>query len=302
MMKSAQAWSQIGWIGVGKMGNPMAMRLVEAGYNLIINDPIAENRANLVARGAHVMALPEDIAEHCQIIFSMIPNDNVLNDLVYGTQGSAGLLKAVKAGTIFVEMSTVSPNMSERIAEDLSNFGASYLRCPVSGSTLLARTGDLTILGSGEAEAWKVVLPIIDILAKRTFYLGQGEEARYMKLVLNMLVGATSSILGEAMLLGGKGGLSTSSMMDVIVESVVASPLIRYKQDMLAQMDFTPAFSILQMIKDMQLITKAGQDKNVPMFIANQILQQYEVAANVGYAERDFFSLFDWMRTSYGLR
>lgn len=301
MTKSAQSRGYVGWIGVGKMGNPMAMRLIEAGYNLIINDPLPENRASLVARGAHVAALPEDVAEQCRIIFSMIPNDNVLNDLIYGTQGSLGLLKAVKTGTVFVEMSTVSPYISEKIAKDLSNLGVSYLRCPVSGSTLLARAGDLTILGSGEAKAWKEVLPIIDVLAKQKFYLGQGEEARYMKLVLNMLVGATSSILGEAMLLGKQGGLTPSSMMDVIVESAVASPLIRYKQEMVAHMDFAPAFSVLQMIKDMQLITRTGQEKHVPMFMANQILQQYEVAANVGYAEHDFFVLFDWMQTSYGL-
>jgi 3-hydroxyisobutyrate dehydrogenase len=301
MTETEQLQGEIGWIGVGKMGNPMATRLIEAGHRLVVCDPLVANRASLVARGAEAAASPADIAGLCQIIFTTIPNDKVLAELIYGGVGHTGLLAAVTQGTVLIEMSTVSPHLSEQIARDLAAHGVSYLRCPISGSTALARAGDLTALGSGDAAAWDRVAPLIDVLAKRKFYLGTGEEARYMKLVLNTLVGATSSILGEALVLGEQGGLSAASMMEVIVESAVASPLIRYKQEMLAQMDFTPAFSVMQMIKDFKLITEAGQKKSVPMFLANQILQQYSVAANVGYADRDFFSLFDWMRISYGL-
>lgn len=176
--------------------------------------------------------------------------------------------------------------------------GVRYVRCPISGSTALARTGGLTALASGDPEGWADVAALIDLLAVRKFYLGAGEEARYMKLVLNTLVGATSSILGEALLLGEKGGLSPAQMMDVIVESAVSSPLIKYKRDMIAQMDFSPAFSVVQMIKDFNLIADAGRDKKVPLFLANLILQQYTAAANAGYSQQDFFALFDWMRSA----
>jgi 3-hydroxyisobutyrate dehydrogenase-like beta-hydroxyacid dehydrogenase len=292
---------EIGWIGVGKMGNPMATRLIEAGHKLTICDPVAENRASLVARGAQVSATAGDVAARCRMIFVTIPNDAVLADLIDESEDSSGFVAQVQSGAVLVEMSTVSPQLSERIARILSRRGVGYLRCPISGSTALARSGKLTALASGDAAAWEAAAPLLDLLAVRKFYLGAGEEARFMKLVLNTLVGATSSILGEALVLGERGGLTPAQMMEVITESAVASPLIAYKKDMIAQMDFSPAFSVNQMIKDFTLITEAGRDKQVPMFVANMILQQYTAASHAGYSEQDFFSLFDWMRTAGGL-
>jgi 3-hydroxyisobutyrate dehydrogenase-like beta-hydroxyacid dehydrogenase len=292
---------EIGWIGVGKMGNPMATRLIEAGHKLTICDPVVENRASLVARGAQVSATPGDVAAQCSLIFVTIPNDAVLAELFDDGDDRGGLMAHIAAGSVLVEMSTVSPQLSERVALILARRGVGYLRCPISGSTTLARAGKLTALASGDLSAWDTAAPFLDLMAVRKFYLGTGEEARYMKLVLNTLVGATSSILGEALVLGERGGLTPGQMMDVITESAVASPLIAYKRDMIAQMDFSPAFSVTQMIKDFNLITEAGRDKQVPMFVANMILQQYTAASNAGYSEQDFFSLFDWMRVAGGL-
>ena len=301
MATSDKPQLSVGWIGVGKMGNPMATRLIEAGYALTICDPMAENRASLVARGAGVAASPGDLAARCQIIFSTIPNDAVLTEMIFGAEDRAGFLAQVASGTIFVEMSTVSPQISAKVAAALALRGVAYLRCPISGSTALARSGKLTALASGDAAAWDRVAPLMEVLAARRFYLGPGEEARYMKLVLNALVGATASILGEALVLGEKGGLTADQMMGVISQSAVASPLMDYKREMIAQMDFSPAFSVTQMMKDFTLITDAARDKQVPMFVANLILQQYTAASNAGYSDQDFFALFDWMRRTSGL-
>jgi 3-hydroxyisobutyrate dehydrogenase-like beta-hydroxyacid dehydrogenase len=291
----------IGWIGVGKMGNPMATRLIEAGIHVTICDPVVENRASLVARGASVANTVGELAASSGIIFSMIPNDAVLSDVIYGGTHQPGLISQIRAGSILIEMSTVSPQLSERIATDLAARDVAYLRCPVSGSTALARNGTLTILASGNQRAWETSSALLDLIAARKFYLGPHEEARYMKLVLNTLVGATSAILGEALVLGERGGLTPGQMMDVIVESAAASPLMKYKRDMIAQMDFTPAFSVAQMMKDFTLITEVGRDKQIPMFVANLILQQYMAAANVGYSDQDFFALFGWMRGGGGM-
>jgi 3-hydroxyisobutyrate dehydrogenase len=302
VIESHRTPKTIGWIGVGKMGNPMATRLIEAGHAVVICDPLAENRASLVARGAAVADSAGEIAAISDILFSTIPNDAALAAIVYQSAGAGdGFLARIRPGAVFIEMSTVSPPLSERIAGDLAARDVGYLRCPISGSTLLARNGELTVLASGDQSAWERCEPLLSILAARKFYLGPAEEARYMKLVLNTLVGATSSILAEALLLGAKGGLAPAQMMEVISESAVASPLIRYKKEMISSMDFTAAFSMAQMAKDFLLITDAGRANHVPMVVANTILQQYIAASNVGYAEQDFFALFDWMRASGGL-
>ncbi len=296
-METQNTKFRFGWIGVGKMGNPMATRLIEAGHSVTICDPLPENRASLVARGAAIAASAGDLAERCSVIFATIPNDDVLTALILDT-GDQSFLQNVREGSIFVEMSTVSPQLSEKVAAELARRGVAYLRCPVSGSTALARNGKLTLLASGDQTAWDALDETLDLLSSRKFFLGLGEEARYMKLVLNTLVGATASILGEALILGEAGGLSAGSMMQVISESAVASPLISYKKEMIEMMDFSPAFSVTQMMKDFTLITDAGRAKQIPMFAANMILQQYISAANAGYAQKDFFALFDWMRTA----
>ena len=195
MISSQTIPPEIGWIGVGKMGNPMATRLIEAGNKLTICDPVVENRASLVARGAQVAASAGDLAARCGLIFVTIPNDAVLMGLMRDESG--GLVAQAAAGTVLVEMSTVSPQLSEQVARTLGRRGVAYLRCPISGSTALARAGKLTALASGDVAAWEMAVPYLDLLAQRKFYLGAGEEARYMKLVLNTLVGATSSILAR---------------------------------------------------------------------------------------------------------
>ncbi len=300
MAKAQSIQNEIGWIGVGKIGNPMATRLTEAGHRLTICDPVAEHRASLVARGAHVAASPGELAGRCGLIFSTIPNDAALQQVIYGGDERDSFLSQISAGAVLAEMSTVSPDLSRRVAADLACRGVGYLRCPISGSTALARAGSLTALASGDATAWEQVAPLLDLLAARKFYLGAGEEARYMKLVLNTLVGATSAILGEALALGMTGGLSDAQMMEVIAESAVASPLLRYKQEMVARRDFSPAFSVVQMMKDFTLITEAGRVHQVPMFVTNLIMQQYTAAANAGFADKDFFALIEWLRIACG--
>ncbi|MBX5452512.1 MAG: NAD(P)-dependent oxidoreductase [Acidobacteriia bacterium] len=301
MTKAQNIQDEIGWIGVGKMGNPMATRLMEAGHRLTICDPVVENRASLVARGARVAATPGEVAARCTLIFATIPDDGALENVIYGNEEHGSFLSCVGAGVVLVEMSTVSPSLSRRVGEDLARRGVGYLRCPISGSTALARAGSLTALASGDATAWERAVPFLDVLAARKFYLGPGEEARYMKLVLNALVGATSVILAEALALGAIGGLSDAQMMEVIAESAIASPLIRYKQDMIAHRDFRPAFSVEQMMKDFTIITDAGRVHRVPLFATNLILQQYTAAASGGYAEKDFFAMVEWMRSAFNL-
>ncbi|MGV8954415.1 MAG: NAD(P)-dependent oxidoreductase, partial [Cypionkella sp.] len=172
--------------------------------------------------------------------------------------------------------------------------GAHDLRAPLSGSTAMAENATLTVLASGDQAAWDAVLPLLKLLSSRQFYLGAGDEARYMKLVINTLVGATSAILAEAIALGVSGGLSRSSMMEVICESAVASPLLKYKSAAVVAADYQPAFSVAQMIKDFSLISDAGRSNDVPLLVTGMILELYRAAANSGLREEDFFALVKW--------
>ena len=283
----------IGWIGAGKMGAPMIRNLLAAGSRVAVTEPDERVTADLERAGA-TCAARLDLHSDSAIVFATLPNDSVLRDVVLGKNGATGLVHHMARGSIFVEMSTVSPDCSVEIAAALHLAGIAYLRAPLSGSTALAAKGALTVLASGDAQAWTTVLPLIQHLSARQFYLGPGEEARYMKLVINTLVGATSAILAEALALGVSGGLSRSSMMEVICESAVASPLLKYKTDAVVAADYTPAFTVQQMIKDFSLISDAGRANEVPLLTTGLILELYRAAANSGLRDQDFFALVKW--------
>lgn len=288
----------VGWAGIGKMGAPMSRRVLEAGYSLHVFEPLPENRATIVAEGASVAHSLEDLAAASDVIVLTIPNDAVLRELVLG---EGGLSSTMNAGQTLVEMSTVSPAISAEIDVAMAALGVSYLRAPVSGSTATASAGTLSVMASGPEEAYRRVEPMFECFASRRFYVGQAEEARYLKLVLNALVGATSALLGEALTLGLKGNLTLDTMLEVICESAVASPLIAYKRELLVNRNFDPAFSVSQMMKDFDLILDAARSDHIPMYLASMIRQQYEAAYTDGLADRDFFVLFEQSERLAGL-
>jgi 3-hydroxyisobutyrate dehydrogenase-like beta-hydroxyacid dehydrogenase len=288
----------IGWIGIGKMGAPMSRRVLRAGYRLTVLDPLPENRASVVAEGADVATDLADLCARADIVVATIPNDAVLRAVTLGADGLAAIMRPPQ---IFIEMSTVSPQASSEVAVALAAAGVDYLRAPVSGSTATAQDGRLTVLASGAPAAYERASPLFSAFSAKQYYVGAGDEARYLKLVLNTLVGATSAILAEALALGRRGGLSRETMLTVLCDSVVASPLIAYKRDMLLSGDFEPAFSVNQMIKDFDLIGETARADHVPMFTTSLIRQLYEQARAGGLAERDFFVLVEQQEALAGL-
>lgn len=278
----------LGWVGAGKMGGPMSRRLVEAQRRVMVLEPDEQNRSAVVAAGAFAAPDLATIGAEAQIVFSMIPNDAVLRQIVLAPDGLAANMRR---DSLLVDMSTVSPAASKQVAEALAARGIDYLRAPVSGSTALAEAGTLSVMASGPRAAYDRVEPLLAALSAKRFYLGDAEQARYLKLVVNSLVGATSSLLAEALAFGRKGGLSLADMLDVIGQSAVASPLIGYKRDMVVSGNYTPAFTVEQMIKDFDLIMDTARTDHVPMMMAALVRQQYEQAFAEGDGQRDFFVL-----------
>lgn len=286
---------RVGWVGAGKMGLPMASNLLANKVSVAVTEPVAEQMDALLARGAGRAA---HLADHAtsEIVFSTLPNDSALLAVVAGSDTAPGLARILPEGSILVEMSTVSPTCSEAVAAHLEKAGIHYLRAPLSGSTSLAEQATLTVLASGDSAAWEVVLPYIRIMSARQFLVGSGEEARYMKLVLNTMVGASSALLAEALALGASGGLSRAAMMEVIGASAVASPLFAYKAQAVIDEDYTPAFTIDQMIKDFTLIRDAGDQNGVHLPTTELILKLYRAASDAGHENEDFFSLVKWQQ------
>jgi len=281
---------QIGWIGAGKMGLPICKRLKDAGHKLAVLGRSDASRAQLFAAGLDARSSIKDVVAGADVVFAAITDDASLGNIVGGDGGVAANLAA---GKTFVEMSTVSPAASAAAAALLAARGIAYLRAPVSGSTSMAEAGTLTALVSGPQQKYDDLGPVFSAFTRKVFHVGDGEEARVLKLVLNAMVGATSALVAEALAFGRKGGLDNATMLDVITQSAVASPLIGYKRDMIVSGDYTPAFPISGMMKDFDILLSVGRSAHCPLPLAAQIRQFYEAAYVRGQGDRDFFALVE---------
>lgn len=248
---------KIGWIGTGKMGGRMAKRLLERGYPLAVCDVVRENKAELLQLGAEDCPSPAVLAESADVLISIIPNQFVLEEIVCGENG---ILRTMRAGQIFADMSTVDPQTSSRVAKAVEEAGGVFLRAPVSGSTAYAASGDLKVMVSGRREAYDEMLPIFEILANRQFYLGKGEEARHAKIAVNMMLSCTMQMMAESLVYAQKTGLDWEAILDVIGESAAASPVVKFKLEAYKKRDFTPMSTIDTSVKDANLALQTAKD------------------------------------------
>jgi len=279
---------KIGWIGLGKMGIPMSGNLVKTGYKLCVYDVIKENVKELTKQGACGADTLEVLADGPEVLISMIPNDSVLEAVSIAPDG---IFKTAKSGTIYIDMSTVSPSASARVAKIAQSKGIKYLRAPVSGSTALADTAKLTIFVSGPRDAYDDCLEIFLSMSQKCFYVGGEEQARYLKLVLNIMVGLSAAVTAEALSFGEKGGIEWNQMIDIVTNSVVASPLIVYKAQTLRERNFTPAFTAEQMAKDFNIVLNTGKDMSLPLPLVSKVYQYLEDMKSAGKGNLDFFGL-----------
>jgi len=213
--------AQIGWIGMGKMGLPICVRLRGAGFpiRVLCRNPAAA--AVATANGFEVARTIADAAKGADVVVSAISDDKALLVVV------DGLKQVLSREQVYIDISTVSPDASAEVAAGLAPNGCAYLRAPVSGSTATATQGALTALVSGPSESFVDMAEFFAAFTKKAFLVGAAEEARYLKLAINAMLGATSALLAESLMLARKGGMDIQTIMDVVSESVVASPLIQ---------------------------------------------------------------------------
>jgi len=290
---------KVGFIGLGTMGQPMAGRILGGGFPLTVWNRTAAKTADLVKKGAKAANSPKEVAAQSDIFVSMIADGPALEAITFG---ESGVEAGVKSGSVFIDMSTVDPEASKRVAKAVELKEAKMLRAPVSGSTVLAGQGTLTILASGDKAAFDRCQPVFALMGQKIFHVGTGDEARYLKLVLNMMVGTTTQMLAEAVTFGKKAGLEWKQMLDIISASVVGSPLVNYKAGPIKDRIFKPAFTASLMAKDFDLALKAGSEMGVAMPTIGLVRQFYGMMKATGRGELDFSALILLMEELAGIK
>ncbi|AMJ61120.1 NAD(P)-dependent oxidoreductase [Bosea sp. PAMC 26642] len=250
----------IAWVGLGEMGSRMAPRLAAAGHRTTAFDVNPAALGSAASSGLVPASSLAQALDGKQVAFSMLPHDGALLEI------ASDACDMLIEGAVFIDMSTVSPRVSAKIACDLAARGISYLRAPVSGSTALAEAGKLTVMVSGPQAAFDHCRSLLDVLGRSVHYLGGADEARTAKLVINTVVAGLNQSLAEALDLGRRGGLDWADMLEMLGQSAAACPYVCSKLDKLKRREWLPAAATINLLaKDVRLILDLARETGTYM-------------------------------------
>jgi 3-hydroxyisobutyrate dehydrogenase len=283
----AAATPAVGWIGTGRMGYQLALRLLKSGYDVAAWNRTRAKAEPLVEHGAKVVDSPADLALR-DIVFIMVSADQDLEAVVCGP---GGLLSGAGAPKIVVDSSTVSTEASARIRAVIEDRGAQFIAAPVSGNPKVIAAGKLTVAASGPKDAFDAVAPLLGTWGSGVTYVGEGEVARLVKIAHNVFLGVVIQSLAEITVLAERGGVSRAAFLQFLNDTVLGSAFSRYKSPALVNLDFHPTFTNVLLRKDLQLGLSAGKELGVPMPLAAATDMLIAQAIGAGYTSDDFATL-----------
>jgi 3-hydroxyisobutyrate dehydrogenase len=280
----AAAAPTVGWIGTGRMGYQLALRLLNAGYDLAAYNRTRAKAEPLAVHGAKIADSPADLAGR-DVVFIMVAADKDLDAVI---SGPGGLLTGSDRPEIVVDSSTVSTEVSARIRAVVEAAGAQFLAAPVSGNPKVIASGKLTVAASGPRPVFDQVAPLLATWGRGVTYVGEGEVARLVKIAHNVFLGVVIESLAEITVLAEQGGVSRAAFLEFLNDSVLGSTFTRYKSPALVNLDFHPTFTSNLLRKDLQLGLSAGRELGVPMPLAAAADMLVAEAVGAGYQDDDF--------------
>jgi 2-hydroxymethylglutarate dehydrogenase len=274
---------KIGFIGIGQMGRHMSRHIQAAGYDLVVNDIQKEAAAGLLGQGAVWADTPESLTKSCRIVISSLPNPRIVEEVVYGKKG---LKAGWKKGDIYVDMSTNSPLTIRNIAEDAKGMGVSVLDAPVSGGTIGAEKGTLTIMVGGDAKALQKVRPVLETMGKNIYHVGDIGCGNITKLVNNLIALGCNSITAEGFALGAKAGIKPDTLFEILKVSTANNWDLQQYPSTVLKGNFEPGFKISLAYKDIGLALDLGKSYGVPLPVGQAVKKDLGEAMDAGFSDK----------------
>jgi 3-hydroxyisobutyrate dehydrogenase-like beta-hydroxyacid dehydrogenase len=281
------------------MGSRMAQRLQAAGHSVIAYNRTKSKAQRLLDAGIQWGESPRSVAVAAEIIFSMVTNTEALQAI---TSGSNGILAGLAPGKIYIDMSTVSPAASREIARQVEAKGAQMLDAPVSGSVITLEEGKLSIMVGGSRQTFERALPILQAIGPKVTHVGASGSAVAMKIATNLSLAVQMLAFSEGVLLAQKSGIARATAVEVLLNSVIASPMVKYRGPFVLNMPDEAWFDVNMMQKDLLLALEMGRQLDVPLpstAITNEMLT---TARGMGLAEKDFAVLFEALARMAGVK
>jgi len=275
---------RIGFIGLGVMGRPMAKNLLNAGYSLVIHDRISEPVRELVEAGAEAGLNPRDVAEKADVVITMLPDSPDVERVILGEKG---VLDGAKAGSITIDMSSIAPLVSRRIALEAAKKGVETLDAPVSGGEPRAIDGTLAIMVGGKASVFERCLPILRTMGKSIVRVGESGAGQVAKLANQIIVAVNIEAIGEALVLAVKAGVDPQVLYEAIRGGLAGSAVFDAKAQLIFSRNFKPGFRIQLHRKDLKNALETARDLGVPLPVTSLVQQMLIALVNDGKGDLD---------------
>ncbi len=290
--------ANLGFVGLGVMGGQMVNRLLSKGHQVTGYNRTRSKAQWLIDQGMKWADSPRVVAAAANVTFAMVTNAAAIASI---TDGPEGILAGLEAGKVFIDMSTVSPNVSRALAAKVREKGADMVDSPVSGSVVTLREGRLSVMVGGRRETFDRIKPLLLDIGPKVTYVGDNGLALAMKIAVNLSLATQMMAFSEGVLLAEKSGISRETAVDVLTHSAVASPMVQYRGPFVLHQPDEAWFDCNMMQKDMLLALELGRQLDVPLpttAVSNEFLT---AARGMGWAKLDFAVMFDVLAAMSGV-
>ena len=288
---------KIGWIGTGRMGFAMVKRLLEKGADVSVWNRTTAKALPLAEQGATIVQKPSDLADH-DIVFTMVGGPV---DFVEVTLGSDGVLSQDKKPRMLIDSTSIDEEASAKVRLSANKNGVSMLAAPVSGNAKVVKAGKLTFVVSGPENAYIEAQPYLDVIGRGSYYVGEGELSRFIKICHNVFLGVVIQNMVEITVLAEKAGVPRHAFLDFLNNSVMGSMFSKYKSPALVNLDYTVTFTPELLLKDLDLGLAAAKENGVPMPVTAAAREIVQSLIGNGYVDQDFATLLSMHASSSGL-
>lgn len=282
----------MGLIGLGNMGSAFAERLLDAGFDIVVHNRSRARTQAMASRGVAVADTAADLADRVDVVLTSLSDDQALESVAASVAGAA------RPGTLLVDASTVSPEASARVASLLDEARIEYVRAPVSGNPGVVRGGNAVFIASGPTAGIVRAEPLLRAIGSTVHVVGDGEQARIVKLAVNLVIAGLAQLMAEALVLGEAAGVSRAALLEVMGDSAAGAPFVKYKTEPLLRDDYSATFTTALMEKDIDLVLETAGAVGVELPLAAELKALVHSTVEAGYGDDDFMALYLRLRSA----
>jgi 3-hydroxyisobutyrate dehydrogenase len=285
--------TKVGIIGTGMLGEAVGLHLLDSKYEVIVYNRTKNKVENLVKHGAMSVDTPKNVAEKSDIVITVVKDASAVSDVAFGKNG---IIYGVNSELVVADMSTINPNSAKEISQKFSDSGISFLEIPVMGGPNVAINGELVMMVSGKKQIYEKFKNIFDIIAKKTFFLGDSGTAHSIKLAMNLQIAMLALSLSEGITLTRKAGFDPEIFLKILNSTYFKTGMSEKKAYKMIKDNFEPTFTLQNLKKDLDTINNTAKSLGTHLSMANQANEIYQNAVDAGFGEIDYTGILAYLK------